>query len=101
MFPFLPFATLALVLSAILADKIVRYVSWVSDFSVPASSLWHGWNPAFPESLADIPAAPASVQIPAVLIKLHRHNLKYGRSLDSVWSADESQENGQTTPLAA
>ena len=101
MFPSLPFAILALVLSAILADKIVRYVSWASDFSVPAFSLWHGWNPAFPESLADIPAAPASVQILAVPVKLHRHNLKYGRSSDLVWSADESQENGQTTPLAA
>ena len=101
MFPFLPFATLALVLSAILADKIARYASWASDFSVPASSLWHGWNPAFPESLADMPAAPASVQILAVLTKLHRHNLKYGRSSDSVWSADESQENEQTTPLVA
>ena len=101
MFPSLPFATLALVLSAILADKIVRYASWASDFSVPVSSLWHGWNPAFPESLADMPAVPASVQIRAVLTKLHRHNLKYDRSSDSVWSADESQENGQTTPLAA
>ena len=101
MFPSLPFATLVLVLSAILADKIARYASWASDFSVPASSLWHGWNPAFPESLADMPAVPASVQILAVPVKLHRHNLKYGRSSDSVWSADESQENEQTTPLAA
>ena len=101
MFPSLPFATLALVLSAILADKIARYVSWASDFSVPASSLWHGWNPAFPESLADMPAAPASVQIRAAPIKLHRHNLKYDRSSDSVWSADEWQENEQTTPLVA
>ena len=101
MFPSLPFATLALVLSVILADKIALYASWASDFSVPASSLWHEWNPAFLESLADMPAAPASVQILAIPIKLHRHNLKYDRSLDSVWSADESQENEQMTPLAA
>ena len=101
MFPSLPFAILALVLSAILADKIARYVSWVSDFSVPAFSLWHGWNPAFPESLADMPAAPASVPILAIPVKLHRHNLKYDHSSDLVWSVDEWQENEQTTPLAA